>query len=88
MTSIRNELREALEREEKAKQAKADLEATTPETLEQIAEGLIKQLSKESLSAETQKAFADYINQFAAYVGAMRNLSVFLLGNQLENNDG
>ena len=88
MTSIRNELREALERNENARQAKADLEATTPETLDQIAQGLISQIDSEALSSETKQAFADYINQFAAYVGAMRNLSVFLLGNQLENNDG
>jgi hypothetical protein len=88
MTSTRNEIREAQKLEQNAKQAMADLDATTPEVLDQIAKGLIKQIKSEPLKPDTQKAFEDYINQFAAYVGALRNLSVFLLGDKLENNGG
>ncbi len=72
----RQQLREAIARQEKRAQAEAALEAVSPETLNQMAQGFVDLLDQINMPADARQALNAMIPQAVGCIGHLRDLVV------------
>ena len=74
MISTRNKIRQALARKQSMDQAKAALDAISPEALNQLAQGFVDLLDQINMPDDARQALNVFIPQAVGCIGHLRDL--------------